>query len=722
MNISIESLIKSWSNWIDSFSIPEYSSFLGHLMLLTIALIALCGLFIICKRTYKKISNNLLPWFVVTWVSGTIIYLIGYIKVDLNGLAIVPRAIISSFKMFVISHDLARVTPHLQSDAIYMSLFSIIHFLAAFIVSIFIFRIIGYKAKCAWKINKKRAALFFKSDNYTVHLFWGINEASLLLAEDIRGKREKDTIIFIDVDKEDESNSKEKTGLSNITNSITTSSSYMERLDDINALVDHCYNGPGSVTDDKIFDSLNLRTVKAIVKYSSKCYCYFLSKNEIDNIAGALKLREESTFYSIPEETEVYIHARRNADNEVFDHYSQYKGHDIKIKIKLVDSAYLSVQTLKNMRSALPVNILDIDNKLGYVDKPFTSLIIGFGDTGQESFKFLYEYSSFINSSKEKTPFKCYVIDEKMDKIAGFIRKQMPAIDDKELNLINASIDSKEYWDQVNEIINQLNYIVITINNDTLGLSCAVNLFKYALRYRCASSPMLKIMVRCYDSSNEKRLNDVVNNLNNSISDNYSVNINIGIFGNEKEIYRYNEIVRNDIIQEAKEYNRIYNNSDEKAWILWEEKFGNKAISKLMEEKCISRYHAIYDINRQINQNVSNVLHKDTKLTLMGLIDKDGEYNKDLLQHYHNIIQTRVNESCRYDATVEEKLLLLNIARVEHERWIASMKLMGYQYGETKDLVKKYHPDICPWDTLDEMVKSYDCGVVDTSIKMIQYR
>lgn len=251
MNISIESLIKSWSNWIDSFSIPEYSSFLGHLMLLTIALIALCGLFIICKRTYKKISNNLLPWFAVTWVSGTIIYLIGYINVNLNGLAIVPRAIISSFKMFVISHDLARITPHLQSDAIYMSLFSVIHFLAAFIVSIFIFRIIGYKAKCAWKINKKRAALFLKSDNYTVHLFWGINEASLLLAEDIRGKREKDTIIFIDVDKEDESNSKEKTGLSNITNSITTSSSYMERLDDINALVDHCYNGPGSVTEDR---------------------------------------------------------------------------------------------------------------------------------------------------------------------------------------------------------------------------------------------------------------------------------------------------------------------------------------------------------------------------------------------------------------------------------------------------------------------------------------
>ena len=119
-----------------------------------------------------------------------------------------------------------------------------------------------------------------------------------------------------------------------------------------------------------------------------------------------------------------------------------------------------------------------------------------------------------------------------------------------------------------------------------------------------------------------------------------------------------------------------------------------------------------------VRKRIALVAHDSRKQELKEWV----EYNKDLLQHYHNIIQTRVNESCRYDATVEEKLLLLNIARVEHERWIASMKLMGYQYGETKDLVKKYHPDICPWDTLDEMVKSYDCGVVDTSIKMIQYR
>ena len=63
--------------------------------------------------------------------------------------------------------------------------------------------------------------------------------------------------------------------------------------------------------------------------------------------------------------------------------------------------------------------------------------------------------------------------------------------------------------------------------------------------------------------------------------------------------------------------------------------------------------------------------------------------------------------------------LLHNMALVEHERWIASHKLMGFVYGDSKNYVKKHHKCMCDFDKLDsDETRSYDCNVVDTTIKM----
>lgn len=183
----------------------------------------------------------------------------------------------------------------------------------------------------------------------------------------------------------------------------------------------------------------------------------------------------------------IYIHARRDANNEVFDHYSQYDEESHRMKIKIVDSAYLSVATLKQDERTLPVNCIKIDKSTGLVDSPFTTLIVGFGGTGQEAFKFLYEYSAFIGSDMKKSPFKCYAIDGQMNRIARLIREKMPAIGEDELSLIQAAVDSEEFWDKVRTIIKELNHVVIALNNDVIGLSLAVNLFKCALRNRPAS-------------------------------------------------------------------------------------------------------------------------------------------------------------------------------------------------------------------------------------------
>lgn len=88
------------------------------------------------------------------------------------------------------------------------------------------------------------------------------------------------------------------------------------------------------------------------------------------------------------------------------------------------------------------------------------------------------------------------------------------------------------------------------------------------------------------------------------------------------------------------------------------------------------------------------------------------------LKLYYGYVNSRKDETPKYKCDKEDEQILLNIAMVEHERWIASHKLMGYIYNSENDCVQKHHKYICPWDKLDEITQSYDCNVVDTTFKM----
>ncbi len=691
-------------------------SVIGYWIFLLGCLLAFGIWFLSNKRTSRLleyVSNNLLIVSSIIWLFGVIVYIIGFYREGLNWLSVIPRAIISSFKMFVVTNELACVPKELQENAIYMSAFSIAHFTAAFITFLFIFKMVGYKIKSSLRLIFHK---WFHSKGKVMHLFWGVNEASVLLAEDIRKQHATETIIFVDIDKENEDNTQRKATLNHITNTITIKNSEIARLDAIDAFVDHCYNGPAAFKSDNesdIFGNLHLKTIGSIVQKCSKAYFYFLSNDESQNIAGALNLQKDQRLRSMHENKPViYIHARRDANNEIFDHYSQYDGESQRMKIKIVDSAYLSVATLKQDERTLPVNCIKIDQSTGLVNSPFTTLIVGFGGTGQEAFKFLYEYSAFVDSNKKKSPFKCYAIDERMNRIAGLVREKMPAINEEELSLVQAAVDSEEFWDKVRTIIKELNYVVIALNNDTIGLSLAVNLFKYTLRNRPASQPMLKILLRCYDNVNEKRMTEVATSLNKSIEGN---NVEIRLFGQEKNLYRCKTILSDDTLLEAMEFNKVYEKSELAAEEQWQKNFGEGEIQRLMTKKRMSRYHAIYDINRRIAQNISNSLHSRTKMILMGFSKNE---QSERLKLYYGYVNSRKDETTKYECGTDEEQLLLNIAMVEHERWIASHKLMGYTYNPENDCVQKHHKCICSWNELDEMTQSYDCNVVDTTIKM----
>ena len=48
------------------------------------------------------------------------------------------------------------------------------------------------------------------------------------------------------------------------------------------------------------------------------------------------------------------------------------------------------------------------------------------------------------------------------------------------------------------------------------------------------------------------------------------------------------------------------------------------------------------------------------------------------------------------------------LAITEHRRWAASRRLSGWRFGATRDNTKKLHPDLVPWDDLEESNREYD--------------
>ncbi len=112
----------------------------------------------------------------------------------------------------------------------------------------------------------------------------------------------------------------------------------------------------------------------------------------------------------------------------------------------------------------------------------------------------------------------------------------------------------------------------------------------------------------------------------------------------------------------------------------------------------------------KIEQNISNSQHRYTKIRLM------GEETVDALP-----MICRMYGKTEYTGFTEDQKHLMDVmACTEHLRWNAKQELLGFKYGAKKDYVRLTHPCLVDWNDefLSEEYKSWDCNVVDTSIKM----
>ena len=71
-----------------------------------------------------------------------------------------------------------------------------------------------------------------------------------------------------------------------------------------------------------------------------------------------------------------------------------------------------------------------------------------------------------------------------------------------------------------------------------------------------------------------------------------------------------------------------------------------------MTKKKMSRYHAIYDINRRISQNISNSLHSRTKMILMGFGENE---QSERLGLFYGYVNSRKDDTTIYECGKDEE-------------------------------------------------------------------
>lgn len=694
---------------------------------------AICAFFY--KNGSRSFKNRMLLAAIAVWSCGFILYFIGYYHegTRLSPAALIIRPAISATELFISSIDLLEVGAEYKEDPIYMGAFAITSLMALLVSAFFVFHLLGASIKSWMKLKS------MDTKNETLYIFWGVNQPSVLLAKDIQdtsaGIDPRDgfhaNIVFVDSHSEGHESGGGRMSLGHILNSFFVKRDSYDKIKDAGPdaclclteydITDIC-GMPGKGLSEKLKKS-GLEDLDRVISDAADIHIFFLSDNEEANIRRTIAASDLFSGYEI----EIYCHACL----ERYNYNQLFFAEKNAAHIKIIDSALLAVNMLKSDPESLPVNFVKPDTAEGVATKPFISAIIGFGETGMEAFKFLYEFSAFVRKKPadatddwdEANPFRCHIFDPEAKAKKEHMYMKMPSLKDVSgIEFIDASSDTPGFWDKIGQLIKELDYIVVCIGDDKTGISVATDIYEYALRTRPADS-RFKILVRSYNAGNSMIAQYIARHP--SIIDKNYLNWDLSIFGSFKTIFTKENVLDSSNIENAKLFYYEYQSrSSESAktklaetpdeeWALRERNLQNGSLA---------------DYNKLIHQeqqDISNSLHIETKMRLAGITDSDSHILLQLL----DLAKGRKGESDTYPDAGSMQPLLDNLAKCEHLRWCASSILLGYTTyldngGENKkDYIGKRLSCLVSNKELRAIKRlaatiHYDQNVVDVSFKI----
>lgn len=680
------------------------------------------------------LERHLTHVFIMVWLFGFSVYLVGTSLVEEDATFFesvgslvwqVPMAIVHAFEMFVLESDVSAIHGKFHESLFFMSCFSLAHFLAVFVSLTFIIKYFGYNLVAKFKLFYTSR---FKGHFDDLYVFWGMNQATYCLAKDIKntylsGKKSGsfETIIINTAEDDEEENTKEHTAVERLLSFFSFKKEELNQYNELGCLTENVFHRISkikTINDNESIDVLEKEMhasslVKLIKKTDKKVHIFLLGHDEEENIIGTNMLCRDTTVkaYSTSHNVSIYCHARYDSINRVIeDKYS-----DGNIEVKVLDSSHESINILRSNPDYHPVNFVDIDTEdnLGTVKTCFTSLVVGFGETGRDAVRYLYEYGAFVSnySSKEddnpqtvyadghkswvaRSNFRCYIIDKDANTLSGQFFANAPAVSG--IHVWNTDVFTPDFYKYIDIICKDLNYVVLALGNDELNITTAVRLFTHIRKHR-KNLENLKLFVRCHNHEQKKHLQHIADHYNqcNCKGEHHE---HIIIFGTEEELYTYDQVIENDFVDEGRQYNALYceasgENGPKNQW--------ESRHNLLLNKKTLD---ALSELRRKESQDIANAYHAITKVHIMKKVTEDEHGNvKPELQRIHDCLENMrfaPNFSRRDsliaaegDFTEQEQLLFRNLARLEHIRWNAAHEVLGYQSYKDGDPDFKLVPD-----------------------------
>lgn len=592
-------------------------------------------------------------------------------------------------------------------------------------------------------------------DNEHNHLyvFFGMNEPSRLLAKSIREKEKEQALIaFVENPQMDD---EDKSGWNNIISMFTHRRNTFTEVEKFNARVTFTETKLCDVEMEQkeqtdVFSELNLLKLKELIQNlattkESRLHIFFLSENEDENIRSISVLASDTTIHQVNTQLHlcIYCHARRNGLNRVIEDIAVKRA----LEVRIIDSSHLAVELLKADEKNHPARLVDVDNdNPTTVKSEFNALVVGFDEVGQDALKFLYEFGAFVDSDgtpkhEMRSPFHCIATDRRMDELQGYFTAFAPAAmtrwnkDGSNLiELKQCDCKSSDFFTSVlnTDFSRKLNYVVIAVGDDELGMTLAIQMLIHIRREREDLSK-LRIYVRSYHTEKEAYMQKIADFYNDGYrkdckKEKFKTEAIIIPFGQKEKIYTYEMIINEELTLKGIKFHEGY------ARLRGENPSWNKRRADAMNKASLD---SLRSLRRKEHQDLANALHADTKIDLLlRSMPKDLNW-EDFFRRYFNDENKALYEG-EYDKIKYtflndyENKAILNLARLEHLRWNASHEMLGYTKAcvglHSCDERTRQHNCLRPWQELDDEsratlnsdwpcdYKLFDFCVVDISI------
>lgn len=690
-------------------------SFMIIMVLCAIALVLLLARIVariraLMGRNTRPVKRLMPRAALLVFLAGIGVYFLGYAfgGSDDSVITLLLRAILSALEMFLYKSNLIGVADNCRDSGPYMFCFALVHTAATLLSMAFAMACLlrfgrNWKQRCVWRLTPGRRPL---------HVFWGMNERSVLLARDIYEQtRGRERIVMVDLPG-GEAGGRGGTGFAGLMGWLTYRVGMARQMNGV-SYVQMRASEPDDPLAGDLLERMDLRRLLPLMKRASETRVYVLGPDDGDNLQVALNLLDGNVRQFI---TRLYCSARRTPSVAVLEECREGR-------LRIVDDSREAVMEL-SMRTdedgkcvAQPIHFVRINSRLGCVDasEPFTALIVGMGSSGQEALRFLYEFSAFPDSAGRKTPVHIVAMDGRMDSLRGTLLQEIPALAQLEakgeIELMPCDINHSRACQRLDEIIGRLNYVVIVTGEDDRNINLAARIYELAIRNKPQGLERFAIFTRLYNSVSEYKLRQTIR----AYADNYAPAIHC--FGNPKDLYNKHWLVDDEEAAYANLYFHSYCMTTGDAYQQLQERRRNELLNYNDQHLLAFR-----SLNRKLTQDRANCKHRHTMEVLLGLTS-GTDWTGDIPSWATLLEETAQNTLSDWHRR------LVNACICEHLRWNASHQMMGYvpmtpdevASARTKcDERNRHHRCIVDWDELDAQNQSYDYAVVKTTLYLYE--